>query len=496
VGTASSYQADARLATGPVELDSESRRKFLEYEAERLLTKRSIVLTVLLALAGIGAVLASQALIRDRDYRALLARGDSALADDQTFGAIEAYSGAIALRPDSMLAHLRRGQTYERRGDLDAASRDFRAAAALDPSSPRALDELGDTMYQRQWFGRAIDAYETCLRIDDRAPRVVYKLGLARYRNGDIDGALTALTQAVRLDENMPYAHYLLGLCLRTKHNESDAQRALERAVSLAPTLVPAREELADLYRSMGRRAEELDQLETIATLDGAHSERQVAVGLAQARAGQPELAVRTLGNALSRSPGHPLLYAALGEVWLDIAETRNDRVALSKALEALARVASGNGATSEALTLYGRALLRDRQTGAAEDAFRRAMDQYPVDPSAFLFYAATVESQSRWEAARRALIQYGTLVPDDAGFATRAIRIASLSTRLNDHESAVEWLERAISAAPTDPRTFLAFANAQIAAGDKAGARSTVARGLTADPDSSALQALARQLR
>jgi tetratricopeptide (TPR) repeat protein len=460
------------------------------------LTKRSIVLTVLLALAGVGAAVAYQALTRDRDYRTLLARGDRALADGETFGAIEAYSGAIALRPDSMLAHLRRGQTYERRGDLDAATRDFRQAAALDPSSPRPLDELGDVLYQRQWFGRAIDAYETCLRIDDRAPRVVYKLGLARYRNGDIDGALAALTQAVRLDETMPYAHYLLGLCLRAKHRESDARRALERAVNLSPTLVPAREELADLYGSVGRRPEELDQLQVIATLDEAHSERQVAVGLAQARAGHPELAVLTLGNALSRSPGHPLLYAALGEVWLDIAETRNDRVALNKALEALARVASGNAATSEALTLYGRALLRNQQTDAAEEALRRAMDQYPLEPSAFLFYAATVERQNRWEAARRALIQYGTLVSDDAGFVTRAIRIASISDRLKDHETAVEWLERAISEAPTDARAFVALANAQVEAGDKAGARSTVARGLTADSNSTALQALARQLR
>src|SRR5438105_215207 len=79
--------------------------------------KRSIVVMVVLASTAAGAVFAYQTAARQRDYRALLARGDLALKQDETFGAIEAYSGAIALRSDSMLAYLRRGETYARRGD-------------------------------------------------------------------------------------------------------------------------------------------------------------------------------------------------------------------------------------------------------------------------------------------------------------------------------------------------------------------------------------------
>ena len=59
-------------------------------------------------------------------------------------------TSAIVLRPDSMLPHLRRGETYGLRGDLDAAARDFRMAAALDPSAPRPLEELGDVLCVRQ----------------------------------------------------------------------------------------------------------------------------------------------------------------------------------------------------------------------------------------------------------------------------------------------------------------------------------------------------------
>ena len=103
--------------------------------------KRSLALLAVLALIGLGAAISYQLAARERHYRELLARGDLALRDAQTFGAIEAYSGAIALRGDSMLPYLRRGETYQRRGELEAAARDFTAAVTLDPTATR-YDEI------------------------------------------------------------------------------------------------------------------------------------------------------------------------------------------------------------------------------------------------------------------------------------------------------------------------------------------------------------------
>jgi Flp pilus assembly protein TadD len=110
--------------------------------------KKALFIAAALALSAVALALAYQAAARERDYRALLALGDTALRDEQTFGAIEAYSGAIALRPDSMLPHLRRGETYQRRGELQEAARDFRAAATLDPTATRPLEALGDVLYE------------------------------------------------------------------------------------------------------------------------------------------------------------------------------------------------------------------------------------------------------------------------------------------------------------------------------------------------------------
>src|SRR5262245_52705153 len=91
-----------------------------------------------------GGVLAWTTIRQDREFQRLIAAGDLALAEDQTSVAIEAFSGAIALKSDSMLAYLKRGDTYRRRGELAAALRDLREAAALEPTAPRPAELLGD----------------------------------------------------------------------------------------------------------------------------------------------------------------------------------------------------------------------------------------------------------------------------------------------------------------------------------------------------------------
>jgi tetratricopeptide (TPR) repeat protein len=423
--------------------------------------KRLIVGALLLVTAFAAAMTWGAASRRDQDYRALMARGDEALAAEQTFGAIEAYSGAIAIRPDTMLAHLRRGETYQRRGDLEAAARDFQTAAALDSSAPRPLEELGDVRYAQRRFLRAAEIYEQYLRLDDRAARVAYKLALARYRDGNVSAALTAVDATLRNDEHMPDAHYLEGLCLRDERRLDEAQRALDYAVALSPGFIAAREELADVHRLLGHHRDELEQLQVLAALDRDRIERHVAVGLAHARwstdaqasaakrAGQADLAVLTLGSALERAPDQPMIYTALGRVWLDISDARGDRVAFNKALEALERVGASTSATSESLTLYGQALLQADRADDAERTLQRATERYPVDPQAFVLFASAAEQQNHLEAAREALIRYGALVSDDGGFADRASRIAELSLKLNDRTSAAAWVQRGLERLP-----------------------------------------------
>jgi tetratricopeptide (TPR) repeat protein len=438
--------------------------------------RRLLLTALVLTLAVLGAV-TYEAVATDRDYRTRLARGDRALTDDQTFTAIDAYSGAVALRPDSVLARLRRGEAYQRRGDLEAAVHDFRAAADLDATAVRPREELGNALYQLRRYTEAAEAFEATLAVDDRLARVNFKLALARYRSGDPNAAMAILTRAGPANEVTAESSYLMGLCLRDVHRVSEAQRAFEHAVALSPGLSAARDELADAYQAQGKRADELDQLQVLAGLDSAHVERQVAFALAQARAGRLEAAVATLGAAIDRTPDDPRVYEALGRVWLQNAEAHDDRLALMKALEALDRVGADPRASSDALTLYGRALLHDGQTARAEQVLQQATTRFPLDSSSFNYYANAAERLNHLDAARQALVDYDALLGDDAQLLPRAMRIAALSIRLDDPASAVRWLRRAVAANPSDAVVLTALAVAQRKAGDNDGAATTMAQ-------------------
>jgi len=457
--------------------------------------KLGLLPVAVLGLVAIGGAVAMQTAGRERAYRNLLNRGDGALRDGDTFGAIEAYSGAVALHPESMLAHLRRGESYRQRGELEAAARDFRTATSLDPAAPRPLEALADVYYERRRYARAIETYERRLRLDNRAPRVSYKLALTRYRSGDVAGAMTTLTETLRLDNRMPDAHYLLGLCLRDQGATAEAVDAFERAVTLAPGMIPAREELASLYDGLGRYPNQLEQLQVLAALDSAHVQRQVAVGIAHARAGHPDAAAVTLANALERTPNEPLVYQEIGRMWLDVAVTKGDPAALAKALDALEHVGAGPNASSEALTLYGRALAMNNEVDAAQRLLEQATRRYPVDPSSFVALADLAESQHQPAIARTALLDYHALVGDDAAYPARAARIATLSQVLNDLPAAAAWLQRAAAVDPENIKLLIALGDVQLRSGNVLPAQVTVARALDREPDNPELLDLARRI-
>ena len=154
-----------------------------------------------------------------------------------------------------MLAHLRRGETYQRRGELDEAARDFRTAATLDPTATRPLEALGDVLYEMKRFERAADTYAR----EPERRRPLGRRQLQARTRAAIGAAIstrrsTTLASTLRLNERLADAHYLMGLCLRDRQRHGGSHRRVRAGGRASPPdISPAREELADLYGSAGR---------------------------------------------------------------------------------------------------------------------------------------------------------------------------------------------------------------------------------------------------
>ena len=375
--------------------------------------KRGVVAGVGLLALVVSALMTWVDIGRARQYERLVAAGDAAMARHQLAVAIEAFSGALTLRPESMLAHLRRGDTYRRQGQLEAARRDLLRASALDPTAPQPLALLGDVAIAEGRYQDAATFYRRELALDDRDERVLYTLALALFEAGQLGDAHDAVQRALALDDRVVEAHHLLGVILLARERPREALAPLAKAVALDAGFAPAREALAAAFDKAGRRRDSLEQLEALAALEPGPG-RLVSLGMAYAQMGHRDAAVLALERASAKAPDNDAVRVALARVWLQQSEPGPDLSAVRRATDILRPVIERGHATSEALTLVGLAALLAGKPAEAELTLQQATRLFPVDTSGFRYLSRAATLLGHAVVARDADRRYAALVSAD----------------------------------------------------------------------------------
>jgi predicted Zn-dependent protease len=96
--------------------------------------------------------------------------------------------------------------------------------------------------------------------------------------------------------------------------------------------------------------------------------------------------------------------------VWLESVGARRDRVAITKAREALAVAAARPAASSETLALYGRALFLTGNTDAAVRALEQAISRVPVEPIAYRYLSEAAAHTRNTALSQNAGVLYAAL--------------------------------------------------------------------------------------
>ncbi len=459
---------------------------------------RTIALVGLILAALVGVLVIGR-LNAAEEYRRLLGEGERALESGLPAVAVQAFSGAIVLRPASMVAYFRRGEAYASNGHQDRARADLMEARRLGPEAREPLEALGRLADAQgrpseaaTWYALAAD------RLTIADPRLLYALALARYRAGSPSTAREPLKHAISRDGSMAEAHYLLGLVSRDAQEPTEASVSLERAIRLSPGFVAAREELADLYREQGHTGDELLQLRALASLE-PQIERYLALTMGYLRAGRHEEAMATVGQAEAADPADSRVALALARVHLAEAERAGDRAPATRAMAALERALGGTARRSEGLALLGRAMYLAGDAPGAERLLRDAVLTSPVDPEAYAFLADAAERLSHPAVARDALLKLdaleGDTVSGDAR-ATRTRRIGLLALGAGDARMAVSYLDAAREAGITDAATLGLLARARWQTGDRDGARDALSQALARDGANAELRRLSRTIK
>jgi tetratricopeptide (TPR) repeat protein len=151
--------------------------------------------------------------------------------------ASEAFSRAVAIKPDYAEAHHELGYTLFRQGEYGYAIAALKKARTLRPKYAETHRVLGQAYEAKGDWASAAKAYGEGSFLEPMHALTQYNYGRALKQNGDQDSAIQAFEQAVRLKPEWAAAHYELGLLYLETGESEMAVEEQAKLVELNPKL-------------------------------------------------------------------------------------------------------------------------------------------------------------------------------------------------------------------------------------------------------------------
>jgi len=135
-----------------------------------------------------------------RTFEACLAQGREFLSHKLYGQAAAEFQAAIAIKPDSAVAHNGLGLCCLRQQDYDAAAELFEKSVALDPAYAEAYSNLGGAYSLRLQFAQAEEAYRKALSLSPALAAPNYWLGILLTNLGRNEEGAALITRGYALD--------------------------------------------------------------------------------------------------------------------------------------------------------------------------------------------------------------------------------------------------------------------------------------------------------
>lgn len=298
------------------------------------------------AQVGLGQVLEAQGLqdeaqrayeeavaVNPGSPQALTALGNfQALTLNQPKSAIPLFQQALAVDPNYLGAYIGLGKAYDASGDFEAGLAAYQAGVATNPQEALAYSALGNAYIARNDLEAAVQVHEQAVVVDPQSAQAQLALGSTLEQAGRIAEAIAAYQKAAELDPGSASAHLALGNVYTLQAQAPKAIAEYEAAIAADPTFGPAYERYGQFYYNLGDYARAISLLEQAVKLDSNSTAAPFLLALSQEELGNWDAA----------------------EVYFHITLERNP--AYAPALQGLGRVATAEGAYTQAVEYYSAA--------------------------------------------------------------------------------------------------------------------------------------------
>jgi len=154
--------------------------------------------------------------------------------------AVDAYTRALARRPDDASLYYDRGVALGRQGHWDEAVADFTKAISLDSKSALAYRNRGLAYHDLGQVAASIEDYTVAIRLDPHDSQNLFERGNVYLDAGQYQKAITDFDQAIALDPKRAAAWLNRGEAQRRLGHTQQSQADLAQARFLDPNAKPS----------------------------------------------------------------------------------------------------------------------------------------------------------------------------------------------------------------------------------------------------------------
>jgi len=163
----------------------------------------------------------------------------------QLGSSVEAYSKALAIKPDYAEAHNNMGNTLQTQGKLEEAIETYNKALAIKPDYAEVYNNMGVTLQAQGRLKEAIKAYNQALAIKPDYAEACNNIGNALHEQGELEEAIEAYNQALAIKLDYAEACNNMGNALQEQGKLEEAIEAYKKALEIKPNY-------AEAYYNMG----------------------------------------------------------------------------------------------------------------------------------------------------------------------------------------------------------------------------------------------------
>ena len=331
-----------------------------------------------------------------------LPRAVQAFESGDAATAREICSSILSVNPEDPAALHIAGLAEYQLGNTDAAESALYRSLQSEPNDSWVNNNLAFILQEQAKLDEAYKYAQKAIELDGKNAEACNTLGLICRKNGKLLQARKLFETAIQLNKKNVQYWTNLGEVLMKAGNFSEAQNAFETAIKLVPDFVPALNNLGVSLNRQKKFTEALSYLEKANKFTPGDAEILTNIGLTNMGLNEFEAARTYFTHALEVDSRYANAYINLGELSMEAGNSAEAQAYFQKAIES-------DSGSAQAHKRYADSLI---ESGSFNEAYDQYLAALELDPS----YVEGAIGLSRW------------------------------FTRQDEHEKAIETLNKAVA--------------------------------------------------